>query len=71
MLKELFHCKDYLKAKTPEGLKLLMIKNNLKTNSYHDYNIIHDGQFWFAWFEFDASQIIDRETKRALNEGQR
>lgn len=71
MQKEFFHCKDYLKAKTPEGLKLLMIRNNLATNAYHDYNIMHDGNSWFAWFEFDASQIIDRETKRALNEGQR
>jgi len=62
-------CKDYLKAKTPEGLKVLMIKNNLKTNSYHDYRIIHDGSFWYAWYEFDASSIIDKETKRVMSEG--
>jgi len=70
-MKQITDCKDYLKAKTPEGLKVLMIKNNLKTNKYHDYRIIHDGSFWFAWYEFDATSIIDKETSRALNEGQR
>jgi len=43
--------KFYLKAKSPEGLKLLMINNNISKNSYHDYAIIFAGGFWYAWYE--------------------
>lgn len=63
--------KDYLKAKSPESLKVLMLKNNIKTNAYHDYVIIYDGQNWFAWFERDMSDLIEKETVRAINEGNR
>lgn len=61
------NCKDYIKAKSAEALKILMIRNNLKTNSYHDYRIIFDGQNWYAWFEFNASDLIKKETEKALN----
>lgn len=63
--------KSYVKAKTPEGLKLAMIKNNVDTNSYYSYSIIFDGSFWFAWFDFDASKIIEQETQKALSGKQR
>jgi hypothetical protein len=59
--------KSYVKAKSPEGLKLAMIKNNIDTNAYYSYSIIFDGSFWFAWFDFDASTIIENETRKALN----
>jgi hypothetical protein len=59
--------KSYLKAKTPEGLKLLMIKNNIETNSYYSYSVIFDGSSWFAWYDFDASLMIEKETSRLLN----
>jgi hypothetical protein len=63
--------KNYVKAKTPEGLKLAMIKNNIDNNSYYSYSIIFDGSFWFAWFDFDASKIIEQETQKALSAKQR
>ena len=63
--------KSYVKAKTPEGLKLAMIKNNVDTNSYYSYSIIFDGSFWFAWFDFDASKMIEQETQKALSGKQR
>lgn len=59
--------KSYVKAKSPEALKLMMIKNNIDTNSYYSYSIVHDGVNWFAWFDFDASSLIEKETQRLLN----
>lgn len=59
--------KSYVKAKSPEALKLLMIKNNVDTNKYYAYSIVHDGTSWFAWFDFDASDLIEEETRRLIN----
>jgi len=59
--------KSYVKAKSPESLKILMIRNNIETNSYYSYSIVHDGSFWFAWFDFDASDLIEKETQRIIN----
>lgn len=68
MTKKPTHIKDYLKAKSAENLKILMLKNSLKTNCYHDYVINHDGQSWFAWFEFDAEDTLTKEITRLANE---
>jgi hypothetical protein len=68
MTKKPTHIKDYLKAKSPENLKILMLKNSLKTQTYHDYFITHDGQNWFAWFEFDAEDGLKKEIQRLGNE---
>lgn len=67
MSKDQNNAKNYLKAKSAEGLKILMIRNNLSTASYHDYRIMHDGKDFYAWFEFDASEIIKAETDKVLN----
>lgn len=68
MTKKPTHIKDYLKAKSPESLKLKMLQNSMKTNCYHDYVINHDGQNWFAWFEFDAEPVLEKEIQRLTNE---
>jgi hypothetical protein len=68
MTKKPTHIKDYLKAKSPENLKILMLKNSLKTQTYHDYLITHDGQNWYAWFEFDAEDSLKKEIQRLGNE---
>ena len=68
MNKKPTHIKDYLKAKSPEALKMKMLSNSLKTATYHDYVINFDGQFWYAWFEFDAEYVINNEIKKLLNE---
>lgn len=67
MIKQPSDCKDYLKAKSAEGLKILMIRNNLQKNAYHNYEIIHDGSFWYAWFEFDAEKLIQQEAEKVAN----
>jgi hypothetical protein len=68
MTKKPTHIKDYLKAKSPESLKVLMLRNSLKTSRYHDYIITHDGTNWYAWFEFDAEDTLNKEIIRLANE---
>jgi hypothetical protein len=68
MTKKPTHVKDYLKAKSPENLKILMLKNSIKMGMYHDYIITHDGSNWFAWFEIDAESMLEKEFKRLSDE---
>jgi hypothetical protein len=58
MQKKPSHIKHYLKSKTPESLKRLMLDNNVKRQHYFDYVIIHDGQNWFAWYEWDTEALF-------------
>lgn len=64
MTKKPSHVKHYLKSKSPETLKVLMIKNNVEKKHYFDYQIVHDGTNWFAWYEWD----IDYPFSEELNE---
>ena len=52
---------SFLKATSPQGLVRLMLSNNLKLGMQFDYQIVHDGKSWFAWF------FILQENKEALN----
>lgn len=68
MTKKITHIKAFLKATKPEGLKLLMLRNNFDTSCYHDYVITHDGASWFAWYEVDAENLYTDEIKRLTDE---
>lgn len=57
----------YLESKTPEALKLKMLANNIKRRCYHEYRIVHDGSNWFAWYEVEADEVLQKEFER-LNE---
>lgn len=67
-MKQNTQCKTFVKARTANGLKVLMVRNNLLTSAYHDYNIIYDGTEWFAWFEYDATDDLKTEEDKVLNE---
>jgi hypothetical protein len=54
---------NYIKAKTPEGLKQLCLKNSVTRGYYFKYDVIFDGKNWFAWYEEDASDMIQSEIK--------
>jgi hypothetical protein len=58
MQKKPSHVKHYLRAKTAESLKALMTKNNVEKQHYFDYQIVHDGVNWFAWFEWDIDSLF-------------
>jgi hypothetical protein len=47
--------KRFVKARTPKGLEREMLRNNVRKNSYHDYQIVWDGKEWFAWYLDDKN----------------
>lgn len=50
---------NYIKAKTPEGLRMLCMKNSISRGYYFKYNVIFDGKNWFAWYEEDVAQQLE------------
>lgn len=58
--------KHYLKAKSPEVLKALQLENSIKKKCYFDYIIKFDGQYWFAWYDWEAE--ASQMTTVELNE---
>lgn len=50
--------KHYVRAKSPEVLKALMLKNSIDKRCYFDYAIIHDGTNWFAWFDWESEETL-------------
>jgi hypothetical protein len=69
-MKKPSHIKHYLKSKTAEGLKVLMTNNNVKRMHYFDYDIIHDGSNWFAWYEWDIDGQLSGVMDETDNQGQ-
>jgi hypothetical protein len=55
--REIFMIKRFLKARTPQLLELSMLKNNAERGAYHQYDIIFDGNNWFAWFLSDSRDL--------------
>ena len=41
---------QFIKAASPSGLVRLMLSNNIKLGMQFDYQIVHDGKSWFAWY---------------------
>jgi hypothetical protein len=53
---------SFLKATSPQGLVRLMLSNNVKLGMQFEYQIVHDGKSWFAWF------YILQDKKEALSD---
>lgn len=51
----------FLVANTPKGLEAAMLKNNVKRQRYHRYQIVFDGRKWFAWYDVDLSGSYNQE----------
>ena len=47
----LFMVKDFLTASTPEELVMEQLENNFAKGFRFNYNIVHDGKSWFAWYD--------------------
>lgn len=58
----------FLKASNPKQLEREMLRNNLKRQRYHEYQIVFDGNAWFAWFYVDLSGSYNQEIQQV--EGQ-
>lgn len=47
----MFNVPHFLKAGSPEGLRLKMLENNVVMKAECQYfQIVHDGKEWTAWF---------------------
>ena len=52
-----FNIPHFLKARTPEQLRVSMLKNNLIMKAECLYfDISFDGKYWFAWFYAEANE---------------
>jgi hypothetical protein len=63
--------KYYLKARTPEGLRFLMVQNSTKANKYYGYDIIFANGFWYAWFEDSTDREMLTDDTINGHKGQR
>jgi hypothetical protein len=50
--------KRHIKARTPRALEREMLLNNLRNNTFYQYEIIFDGKLWYAWF-LKEQNVID------------
>lgn len=63
-----FNLPSFLKAKSAEELRSLMLKNNLKLNQEFNYfDIQYVNNNWYAWFyiALDSAQIINEKANDA------
>jgi hypothetical protein len=51
----------YLRANSAKGLERAMLQNNIKRKTWHQYQIVHDGKEWYAWFYVDLSGAYNTE----------
>jgi hypothetical protein len=57
---------DFIRAKTPKGLRLAMIKNNAKWKivfSYRDIQFVENDKRWYAWFDVKMADALREEIK--------
>lgn len=53
---------NFVKAKTPSGLRRLMFENNMRKNVQYVYHAIQFASgYWYAWYyeEIKASEVDD------------
>ena len=59
---------NYLKARSPFGLRRLMLSNNVRLGAQVNYfQIVFDGTDWIAWFYEEVSVI--QEMDEILDDG--
>ena len=50
---------NFLKAKTPEELRVLMYENNIKAHTeFKYYDISFSKGFWYAWYIQDITKSL-------------
>ena len=60
---------NYIKARSPQGLRRLMLLNNARSSTFYEYTHIQfisdaEGGQWYAWYyrDVDNNDIADLET---------
>jgi len=59
----------YLSARSPEGLRRLMLRNNVKHKAIFDYKIMIFGNKLLAWYQLDAVDGFRDEIEEAEAKG--
>lgn len=61
---------DFLKARSPEGLRRLMLERNLKDGKQYNYfSIQQSNGYWFAWFYVDLTDNFTGKIEKIITEG--
>lgn len=60
---------SYLKARSPQGLRRLMLLNNAKNSTFYEYTNMQwvpddNGGHWYAWYyrDVDTNDVKDLDT---------
>ncbi|MDH3324129.1 MAG: hypothetical protein OEL89_00660 [Candidatus Peregrinibacteria bacterium] len=59
--------KVFLKAKTPDLLVQMQLRNNITHSTKFDYDIIFAKGWWYAFFEADIEAYKWKETLSAIS----
>lgn len=58
----------FLRTKSVKGLERAMLMNNIKRKSWHQYQIIFDGTYWYAWYQVDLNGSYNQELEDISNQ---
>ena len=63
----------FLSARSPSGLRRAMLKNNMKWGMvFNYYQIVYDGQRWYAWYQMNAvEEMMQAEIDEIKERGNR
>ena len=60
----------FISARSPKGLRRLMLANNVKHGLiFNYYQIIFDGKRWYAWFQMNAAEALQEELQQMEERG--
>lgn len=51
----------FLKSKTERGLEMKMLLNNRDRKCFHQYQIMHNGKEYVAWYIVDLSGMANKD----------
>lgn len=63
---------QFIKAKSASGLRRLALRNNAKFGMQINYQVTHDGEFWYGWFHEELQRddpLLKEESKTILPGG--
>ena len=54
---------NFLRARSPQGLRRLMRRNNLRLRAFIKYDIqwVDSEKQWYAWYYVDFERLTDQE----------
>ena len=60
-----YNIPNFITAKSPRGLRRLMVQKAAKTGKWYSYyDISFDGKQWVAWYNEKAEDAVENEVVR-------